>query len=184
VVTVTDGERTIEAFFAKRARRGFYPEAAAYRLDLLLELEMVPVAVKREINGVEGTLQFRPKNWIDEIERSRDGRGGSAWCPLNEQWNAMFVFDVLTYNAGRSGANLLYNLDMWQLMLIDHGQAFVAKKGMPPRLESVPFIIGQSWKDALSSLTDEVLQKQLGDVLDKRRLRSLAVRRDELLEHP
>ncbi|MBT8098839.1 MAG: hypothetical protein KJO82_03770, partial [Gammaproteobacteria bacterium] len=180
----TDGERTIEAFLAKRGGRGFYPEAAAYRLDLLLELEMVPVAVKREINGVDGTLQFRPKNWIDEMERSRDGRGGSAWCPLAEQWNAMFVFDVLTYNAGRSGANLLYNLDMWQLMLIDHGKAFVARKGMPSRLETVPFVVGQGWKNALLSLTDDVLREQLGDVLDKRRLRSLALRRDELLEHP
>ncbi|MDH3372397.1 MAG: metallophosphoesterase [Gammaproteobacteria bacterium] len=184
VVTLSDGERTIEAFFSKRAGRGFYPEAAAYRLDLLLELEMVPVAVKREIDGIDGTLQFRPQNWIDEMERSRDGTGGSAWCPLSEQWNAMFVFDVLTYNAGRSGVNLLYNLDMWQLMLIDHSQAFVAKKGMPPRLESVPFFVGQAWKSALSSLTDDVLQEQLGDVLDKRRLHSLAARRDELLERP
>jgi hypothetical protein len=96
----------------------------------------------------------------------------------------MFVFDVLTYNAGRNGANVIYNLDMWQLMLIDHGKAFVARKGMPSRLETVPFVVGQGWKSALSSLTDDVLQEQLGDVLDKKRLRLLAVRRDELLEHP
>jgi len=184
IVTISDGKRTIEAFFAQRRSRGFYPEAAAYRLDLLLGLDMVPVAVRREVNGDDGTLQFRPKNWIDETERSRDGRGGGAWCPLDEQWNAMFVFDTLLRNPGRNGSNLLYNLDMWQLMLIDHSRAFVAKKGMPSRLESVPFVVGQAWKDALASLTDDVLQEQLGDVLDKKRLRSLVVRRDELIERP
>lgn len=184
IVTISDGERTIEAYFAKRRGRNFYPEAAAYRLDLLLELDMVPVAVRREVDGVDGTLQFRPKNWIDEMERSRDGRGGGAWCPLDEQWNAMFVFDVLLRNPRRNGSNLLYNLDMWQLMLIDHDQAFIAKKGMPARLESVPFVVGHAWKDALAALTDDVLQEQLGDVLDKKRLRALALRRDELIERP
>jgi hypothetical protein len=136
------------------------------------------------VDGVAGTLQFRPKNWIDEMERSRDGRGGGAWCSLDEQWNAMFVFDVLMRNPGRNGSNLLYNLDMWQLMLIDHGRAFIAKKGMPSRLESVPFVVGQAWKDALAALTDDVLQEQLGDVLDKKRLRALAERRDELIARP
>lgn len=184
IVTVSEGGRTIDAFFAKRARRGLYPEVAAYRLDLLLNLEMVPVAVKREIDGAQGSLQFRPKDWIDELERSREGRGGSAWCPLDEQWNAVFVFDTLTYNRGRSGRNVLYNLSMWQVMLIEHGQAFVAKHGRPKRLETVPFVVGQGWKDALSSLTDDVLFEQLGDVLDKRRLRALSARRDELLENP
>ena len=184
LVTISDGKRTIEAYFAKRGGRDFYPEAAAYRLDLLLELDMVPVAVRREVDGVDGTLQFRPKNWIDEMERSRDGRGGGAWCSLDEQWNAMFVFDVLMRNPGRNGSNLLYNLDMWQLMLIDHGRAFIAKKGMPSRLESVPFVVGQAWKDALAALTDDVLQEQLGDVLDKKRLRALAERRDELIARP
>ena len=184
IVTISDGKRTIEAFFARRSGRDFYPEAAAYRLDRLLELDMVPVAVRREVGGVDGTLQFRPKNWIDETERSSDGRGGGAWCPLGEQWNAMFVFDVLLRNPGRNGSNLLYNLDMWQVMLIDHSQAFVAKKGLPPNLKSVPFVVSQTWKDALAALTDDVLQEQLGDVLDKKRMRSLSVRRDELIERP
>ena len=184
IVTVSDGTSTVDAFFAKRVGRANYPDAAAYRLDLLIELNMVPVAVKREVDGVDGTLQFRPKNWIDEVERAEKSRGGSAWCPLNEQWDAMFVFDVLIYNAGRTGRNLLYNLDKWQLMLVEHTQAFAASKGKPPRLAKVPLVIGEGWREALTSLTDEVLQEELGDVLDKRRLKSLGARRDRLLEKP
>lgn len=184
VVTVNDGDRTLEAFFSKRDGRGVYLDVAAYRLDVLLGLDMVPVAVTREVKGSTGSLQFRPRNWIDELERARDGRGGAAWCPLAEQWNAMFVFDVLIHNLGRSGRNLLYNLDMWQLMLIGHSKAFVARRGTPKHLQSVPFEVSQGWKDALAELTDETLDEHLGDVLDKRRLLALKKRRDELLQHP
>ncbi len=182
IVTVSDGSRSVDAFFAKRVGRANYPDAAAYRLDLLLGLNMVPVSVKREIDGTDGTLQFWPRNWIDEIERAEGKRGGSAWCPLNEQWNAMFVFDVLIYNAGRTGRNLLYNLDKWQLMLVEHAQAFTTSKGTPPRLASVPLVMGEGWREALTAISDEVLEEKLGDVLDKRRLKALGARRDRLLE--
>ena len=37
------------------------------------------------------------------------------------------------------------------------------------------------WKNALAGLNDEVLEAELGDVLDKRRLKSLRGRRDQLL---
>ena len=184
IVTVTDGTHTIDAYFAKRTGRDNYLDAAAYRLDLLIELDMVPVAVKREIDGANGTLQFRPKNWINELERAEKNRGGSAWCPLNEQWDAMFIFDVLTYNLGRNGENLLYNLDKWQVMLVDHNQAFGTSKGTPPRLKSIELEVGDGWREALTALSDEVLLEKLGDVLDKRRLKALGARRDRLLEQP
>ena len=92
----------------------------------------------------------------------------------------MIVFDVLTYNDGRTGTNILYDLDLWQLMLVDHGRAFSTRKGVPKRLQSVPYQVGQAWKDILTAMTDEELQQQLGDVLDQKRLRSLSTRGDEL----
>lgn len=183
-VSVSDGKRTISAIFSKRAARGVYPNVAAYRLDRLLELDMVPVAVVREIEGKDGSLQFDPGNRINEFERQQKGSGGSAWCPLAEQWNAMFVFDVLIYNEGRNGRNILYSLDLWQLMLSSHGKAFSTKKGVPRRLKDVPYQVGEAWKDALFALNDEVLQQVLGDVLDHKRLSALGARRDQLVNSP
>jgi len=182
VVTVSDDQRTIESVFAKRSGRGFYPEVAAYRLDKLLGLEMVPATVQRELDGVDGSLQFKPVNSIDEAQRQQVGSGGAAWCPLNEQWNAMFVFDVLTYNDGRNGSNILYDLDFWQLMLVDHGKAFSTRKGVPTRLQDTAYEVGQGWKDALTSISDDELQQWLGDVLDQKRLRALIARGDKLSE--
>lgn len=180
IVTVSDGTRTLQSFFSKRSARDYYPGVAAYRLDKLLNLEMVPVAVRREIDGVDGSLQFNPKNWIDEVKRSEEGSGGSAWCDLNEQWNAMVVFDALVYNEDRSGRDILYNLDLWQLMLVGNDNAFSTRKGVPLRLKRVPFKVGQGWKDAMSSLTEEMLRQDLGEVLGEKRVRALATRAQEL----
>ena len=51
IVSLSYGKRTLDAIFTKRLRRGIYPEVAAYRLDLLLGLDMVPVTVKRMLDG-------------------------------------------------------------------------------------------------------------------------------------
>jgi hypothetical protein len=182
IVTVSDGTSTIESVFDKRKGRGFYPEVAAYRLDKLINLEMVPVAVVRTVEGTEGSLQFLPKNWIDELKRHEDGSGGSAWCDVKEQWNAMFVFDVLTHNNGRNGRSILYSLDLWQLMLVGHQDAFATRKGVPERLKSVPYEIGQGWKDAASGLSEAALTEALGDVLGEKRVRALAARASALAE--
>ena len=182
VVTVSDGTYTLEAVFDKRKSRGFYPEVAAYRLDKLVNLEMVPVAVVREVDGDDGSLRFRPKNFINELERQEEGSGGSAWCAVQEQWNAMFVFDALIYNEGRTGEDILYSLDWWQLMLVGHDTTFKARRGVPARLQSVPYEVGQAWKDAAAGLSTEVLADAMGDVLDEKRLKALAARAEALAE--
>ena len=46
------------------------PEVAAYRLDRLLELELVPVAVRREIDGRVGALQLDVGDLPTEAQRA------------------------------------------------------------------------------------------------------------------
>jgi hypothetical protein len=145
---------------------------------------MVPVTVVREVDGKPGSLQFLPENTTDEAQRSAAGAGGGAWCSLSEQWPAMYVFDVLIFNEGRSQRRMLYDTSSWRLMLSEHDRAFATRKGRPPHLRSAPLTITAGWKDALAALSDEVLEKNLGDVLDKRRLTALQARRDELLASP
>lgn len=181
VVRVSDGKDTVSAIFGKAKGRGFYPGVAAYRLDRLLNLEMVPVTVMREVEGKRGSLQFLPENIIDEAARSAAGEGGSAWCSIGEQWPAMYVFDVLVYNEGRSQGRMLYDTSSWRLILSEHDRAFSSKKGRPAHLQNAPIAIHQGWKDALAELSDEVLAENLSDVLDKRRLKALQSRRDEIL---
>jgi hypothetical protein len=182
VVRLHGGGKEVEAQFIRNPRgRGFVPELAAYRLDRLLALDMVPVTVARKVEGENGVLQLFSANTTDETARRVSGEGYSAWCPLPEQWNAMYVFDALAYNALRQPQNILYNRGDWQLMLTGHGEAFAAKNGRPAWLKDAEFDVGKAWQEALSSMSDEVLEAGLGDVLDKRRLAALTKRRDALI---
>ena len=173
IVSVSNGERSVDALFAKRAGRDFYPDVAAYRLDRLIELDMVPVAVVREVDGDDGSLQFLPARWMDEQSRSAAGRGASATCPLNDQWPAMYLFDSVIYNEGRSLARMLYSTDNWQLVLVGHDNAFASKRGKPRHLQQVSTDPNAAWRAALAALDEAQLEAELGDVLDKRRRRML-----------
>jgi len=184
VVRVSDGEHTLDAVFDKNKGRGLYRGVAAYRLDRLLELDMVPVTVMREVDGSNGSLQFLPGNSIDEAERSATGQGGAAWCSITDQWPAMYVFDVLVYNEGRSQHRMMYDKSSWRLILSEHDRTFSSKKGRPAHLKNAPITVSPGWKSALTELSDELLEETFSDVLDKRRLRALKARRDGLLASP
>jgi len=180
-LSVTNGEQTIDAMFTQQLRVDIYPEVAAYRLDRLLKLDMVPVTVVREIDGEKGSLQFVPVKWIDEAQRQVTRAGGGAWCPLPVQWTSMTIFDMLAANNSRSAETIRYNLSTWQLMLIGHARAFTVSTSQSTRFKDGRVRLGRSWKAALQSLEPELLREQLGDVLDKRRIRALSKRRDLLL---
>lgn len=181
IVTVSDGERSIDAVFVKRENRQTYPDAAAYRLDRLLELDMVPVTVTRSLGRNEGSLQFLPPKLMNEQQRSEAGSGGSANCPLPQQWSAMYVFDVLLFNEGRTPERIVYSADDWQLILVGHDRAFGTDKARPKHLEALDLEVGDGWKAALRALTDDVIEREFAGLLDDRRRRALAERRDALL---
>ena len=184
VVSVSDGTVTVNAAFEPRASRGNYPAVAAYRLDRLLELDMVPVTVVREVGDDDGSLQYLPPDTLDEDRRAAAGQGGGAYCPLQDQQAAMYAFDALIYNPGRSRQNILYSTDDWQLLLVGNGSTFGTRKGRPAYLEKAPINIGAAWREALSGLNEVALDAELADVLDARRRRALLARRDELLAAP
>lgn len=182
-VEVNRNGSTVSALFAESPRKkGFEPELAAYRLDTMIGLDIVPVTVSREIDGERGTLQFVPKNMRDEGYRANSGQGGGAWCPLPRQWNSMYIFDALIYNEGRVPTSMAYSPENWQLMSMGHGQAFGTNRGRPRFLADVPLTLTGTWVQSLSAMTDETLAANLGEVLSKRQIAALGKRRDKLLE--
>ncbi len=188
-VNVTHFGESIAAVFEETARgKNVFPELAAYRLDVMVGLGMVPVTVARELGGKQGSLQFFPGSMLNDVDRSARRRGGSAWCPLSDQWQAMYVFDALIYNQGRQRKNMLYSIDNWQLILAEHENSFSTKRGFPKYVANLEaqtgekLKIGGGWQKALAGLTDDYLNEELGDVLDKNRIKAIARRRDDLLK--
>lgn len=183
VLKLRMGEQEIDALFIENPRnREQSPALAAYRLDRLLGLDMVPLTVAREINGKRGAMQFKPPQTHNERDRVKSGQGGDAWCSLRQQWNAMYIFDSLIYNEGRPQEDMLYSPDNWQLVLSGNVNTFDNKRSKPRYLMEAPLQFGPSWTAALESLTDERLTAELGGVLDRRRLTALRKRRDILLK--
>lgn len=181
ILDISDGNQTVQALFLKSRSKNVNADIAAYRLDQFLELDMVPVTVKRNLGKVNGSVQFLPPKITNEKVRSASGRGGAAWCPLSDQWEAMYVFDVLILNEDRTLARMLYNLENWQLMLIEHRRAFASKSGRPAHLKSAPIKVNQGWREKLKQLDAKTIDELFADVLDKSRRRALLVRRNELL---
>ena len=182
LVQVTNGDKTVFAYFtALPQEKGFIPELAAYRLDRLLGLYMVPVTVRREHNGQHGVLQFVPADMLSERERAASGKGRHTSCSLSKQWGAMYVFDALIHNGARTPLSMLYSPDHWQLMLVNHENSFTTSKDRPAYLDNIELNIGQQWRSALLEIDDEKLHSNLGGVLGKRRLAALAKRRDTLI---
>ncbi|MDJ0917207.1 MAG: metallophosphoesterase [Woeseiaceae bacterium] len=182
VVRLQKDGRSLEAVFSPRSARGFYPELAAFALDQLLELDMVPATVRRKLGRKDGTLQFLVPDTLNEEQRSASGRGSGAQCPLLDQWDAMYVFDSLIHNEARTRDRMLYDREAgWDLVLVGHSRSFSTKKGVPDYLSGIDLNLTQSWRKGLTSLADDVLDVELEDALDKRRRKALADRRDLLL---
>jgi len=99
----------------------FRSEIAAYELDKLLALDMVPPTVGRQIAGDEHSVQL----WVEgcrlfkevESEAKVDVEG---W---NRDVHRMRVFDNLIVNIDRNAGNMLVD-PRGRLVLIDHSRAF------------------------------------------------------------
>lgn len=183
LVQVTTENVQVHAYFRELPKEDvFVPELAAYKLDRMLGLGMVPVTVRRDIAGKEGTLQFVPAATMTERERVAVGRSWSTPCPLESQMSAMYVFDALIHNTARTPSTMVYSPDNWLLMLVDHENAFGTGQERPVYLEGVDLAVGDQWRTTLQAMDDETLRGGLGDVLDERRLKALVSRRDALIK--
>ncbi len=93
----------------------------------------------------------------------------------------MYIFDALIFNQGRTIESILYSMDNWQLILVGHSRAFEGKRGRPAHLANVELALTGEWLDRLRALDQTALEQALGDVLDKKQIKALLQRRDELV---
>ena len=157
-------------------------EVAAYRVDRLIKLDMVPVTVIREYEGKTGSLQFWIDNLVNEIDRNEWGLSGTDWCRLEDQWNLLYVFDALIHNTDRTMQNMTYEEPDWMLRLIDHSRSFSTRTGRPSYLKRVELKISDDLRINLAALDYDTLEAELSPLLSSQEIRALLKRRDRMLK--
>jgi hypothetical protein len=158
-------------------RDGFWEsyksEIAAYELDKLLELHMVPPAIERRIDGDTGAAIM----WLDGV-RSVKESGGQV--PSGEIWGRairrMQMFDNFIGNNDRNAGNILIG-PPGELILIDHSRAFITDRGLPQEFQRVD---GELW-DRMKALAQADLSRTLGAWIDRAAIGGMLERRKRMI---
>ncbi len=161
-------------------RDSWHFNVAAYRLDRLLELGMIPPSVERSYQGKKGSFTW----WVDDVIMDEGARLKSKTnAPNARMWNEQMwhvrLFDQLIYNVDRNLGNLVIDKD-WRVWMIDHSRSF--------RLYDVPQTPGNIARcdravvDRMKALTKETLTATMGDHLTSYEISGLLKRRDFIVQ--
>ena len=150
---------------------------AAYRLDRLLGLGMVPGAGVRDVEGRGRLLEVNAGRWMPEAERQRKRIAPPGDYAPGHPFDLVRVFDALIGN-GRDPDALSYRIPDLAIRLTDHGDAFPRSDRVDVPSVGDPRAIAAMLREA----TPERMRATLGELLDARRLDALIARRATLLE--
>ncbi len=157
-------------------------DPAAYRLDRMIDLQMVPVSVIRTVDGKEGTVGAWVHKTINERDRLEQNIPFGGYCAQDEQYRLRFIFDVLIYNEDRNLTNILWSKPAFMLQFIDHSLAFRVNKGRPKQYRKIKLRLSDLTARKLQALELQDLQQQLGTWLHPRQIEAIITRRDLILK--
>jgi hypothetical protein len=154
--------------------RGFWEtykaDIAAYEIDKLLKMDMVPPSVERQLKGITGAAQL----WVENILGLKEGESPdeSHRVHWEDQLVRMAMFDNLIGNRDRTRGNIIRDAE-WNAILLDHSRAFGTGSELPVKMTRID---GAFWTK-IESLTrtqlDTALRGLIGDdeiqaILDRR----------------
>jgi hypothetical protein len=169
-------------------KNGFYEsyrsEIAAYELDKVLGLQMVPPTVERQVERTTGAavLWASPTRSFKEL----GGVPGQAKSPAPPParlagWTRQLVrakmFDNLIGNKDPNLGNWLVDGD-WHLLLIDHSRSFTPNRALVHKMDNIDRGL---WEKFLA-LNEASLQPVVGTWMGKGELRAMLERRDKMKE--
>ena len=157
-------------------------DVAAYKVDRMLDWQLVPTAVIAEVEGDEGALSDWVENAINERDRVAKEIPFTGYCKQYEQYRMRFVFDVLIYNEDRNLTNILWTKNDFMMKFIDHSLAFRSTEKRPKQYAKVPLQVSDLLRGRLQSLNEEELTQQLSPYLHPRQIEAILARRDLILK--
>lgn len=154
---------------------------AAYELDKLLDLQMIPATIQRRYDGRDASFTW----WVDDVLMDEGGRlKEKVSPPSSRQWNDQMmivrVFDQLIFNTDRNLGNLLID-KQWRIWMIDHTRAFRWQKTLrsPENLQRVE----RRLLTRMRELKKADLEKVCRDLISGAEIDALLARRDLIVAH-
>ena len=153
---------------------------AAYRVDRLIGLQMVPVTVSRKWKSAPAAFTW----WIDDVMMDEGKRLKDKTQPpdsglWNEQMQMVRVFDQLIYNVDRNMGNLLIG-KTWRVWAIDHTRAFRTQNTLKAAANVTR--CDRQVIEGLKKLNKEGLKKSIGEFVTDYQINGLLARRDKIVE--
>jgi hypothetical protein len=170
---------------------GWQYEIAAYRIDKLIGLGLVPPTVERRFQGDRGSCQL----WIEDTitQKEREEKGLKVPPAKVGGWNRATylqrLFDNLIANEDRHAKQILITKD-WRMVLIDHsrsfrtsgkftkGLIFSARSPEGPRLMSE---LPRAVFERVKALDEASIRAAVGEYLSNEEIAAVLIRRDLVL---
>lgn len=158
----------------------YHHEIAAYKLDRMLGIGLVPVTVDRSINGQRGIIQVWVDGLVSELDLLENSIPYSGYCDQQSQENFLNAFDYLIANRDRNQSNVLFTQDDMQIWFIDHSRAFGPKARRTKPLRGLDISVSSKFMNALKMLTREELET-IRPWLEAKQIDGILERRDKML---
>ena len=157
----------------------FKTEIAAYEVDRLIGLGLVPATLERSYRGDRGSLQWWVESEMSEAERAQR----PILPPDRQAWGRVMskvrLFDSLIYNTDRHQRNIRITKD-WTIVLIDHSRTFRTEEEL--REPEQIMLFSRSLLENIAKLDEDTLKDRVGSYLTIFQIRAVLERRDLLLE--
>jgi hypothetical protein len=155
---------------------------AAYLLDRILGMNMIPVTVERKVGRRPAAVTW----WIDDVlmdEKERQRRQEKPPVLERDRWNRQIfivrVFDQLIANKDRNYGNIKITRN-WDIWIIDHTRAFrpyteLLEPGDLSRCD-------RALLEGMRRLDKKTLVERLGTYLTNMEIDGLLARRDRIVK--
>jgi hypothetical protein len=155
-------------------------EIAGYKLDRVLDLDMVPPTVEVRYNGEMAALQL----WVLNTRMLKELNERNVRAPDPVKWNYQLhrahAFENLVANLDDKEGSPIVDAE-WNLIVLDHSLAFTNTLAQPYEIGRQLNQIDRPFFDRIKALDKATVKRAIGNLVDAGALDALFARRDNIV---